>query len=56
MFSTLAGKGLNVIQLNPKADVAASSETLEYTCYTETYHSMEGNNINTGKVRHLYFK
>jgi hypothetical protein len=43
---------LNVIRLNPKAEVAASSETVEYTYYTETYHNLEDNNIHIGKVRH----
>lgn len=35
---------LNVIRLDPKAGVAASSETVEHTCYTETYHNREDNN------------
>ena len=43
---------LNVIRLNPKAEVTASSETLEYNNYTETYHNIEKYNIHTGKFRH----
>jgi len=43
---------LNVKRLNPKAEVAASSETLEYTNYTEKYHNIENYNIHTEKVRH----
>jgi hypothetical protein len=42
---------LSVMRLNPKAEVAASSETLKYTYYTEAYHNTE-DNIRTGKVRH----
>ena len=45
---------LNVIRLNPKAEVAASCEMLEYTDNTDTYHNIEDNNIHTGKVRHPY--
>jgi hypothetical protein len=44
---------LNVIRLNFKAVIAASSEMLEYSCYTETHHSIEENNIKIGKVCHM---
>ena len=43
---------LKVIRLRHKAEVAASSETFEYTYYTETYHNIEDDNIHIGKVRH----
>jgi len=43
---------LNVIRLSLKAEVAASSESLEYTNYIETYHNIENYNIRNGKVLH----